>query len=251
MNGRAVLYDGHPAHPDARLIWKIANDTRATTLGISPTYLQMVRNQGIVPKDEFQLTALQSVLLVGSPATPEVFEWVKTSVKSDVWASSQSGGTEFCSGILAGSIDLPTYAGEIQAPGLGTDAVAFDDDGQVIIDAAGELVVRQPMPSMPLFFWNDAEKSRYHESYFETYPHVWHHGDRAMFNARGGSFVLGRSDATLNRFGVRIGSAEIYRTLEGFSEIADSLIVCVEQTDGGYYMPLFVEMTKDVDLTPP
>ncbi len=251
MNGRAVLYDGHPAHPDARLIWKIANDTRATTLGISPTYLQMVRNQGIVPKDEFQLTALQSVLLVGSPATPEVFEWVKTSVKSDVWASSQSGGTEFCSGILAGSIDLPTYAGEIQAPGLGTDAVAFDDDGQVIIDAAGELVVRQPMPSMPLFFWNDAEKSRYRESYFETYPHVWHHGDRAMFNARGGSFVLGRSDATLNRFGVRIGSAEIYRTLEGFSEIADSLIVCVEQTDGGYYMPLFVEMTKDVDLTPP
>ncbi len=251
MNGRAVLYDGHPAHPDARLIWKIANDTRATTLGISPTYLQMVRNQGIVPKDEFQLTALQSVLLVGSPATPEVFEWVKTSVKSDVWASSQSGGTEFCSGILAGSIDLPTYAGEIQAPGLGTDAVAFDDDGQVIIDAAGELVVRQPMPSMPLFFWNDAEKLRYRESYFETYPHVWHHGDRAMFNARGGSFVLGRSDATLNRFGVRIGSAEIYRTLEGFSEIADSLIVCVEQTDGGYYMPLFVEMTKDVDLTPP
>ncbi len=251
MNGRAVLYDGHPAHPDARLIWKIANDTRATTLGISPTYLQMVRNQGIVPKDEFQLTALQSVLLVGSPATPEVFEWVKTSVKSDVWASSQSGGTEFCSGILAGSIDLPTYAGEIQAPGLGTDAVAFDDDGQVIIDAAGELVVRQPMPSMPLFFWNDAEKSRYRESYFETYPNVWHHGDRAMFNARGGSFVLGRSDATLNRFGVRIGSAEIYRTLEGFSEIADSLIVCVEQTDGGYYMPLFVEMTKDVDLTPP
>lgn len=251
MNGRAVLYDGHPAYPDARLIWKIANDTRATTLGISPTYLQMVRNQGIVPKDEFQLTALQSVLLVGSPATPEVFEWVKTSVKSDVWASSQSGGTEFCSGILAGSIDLPTYAGEIQAPGLGTDAVAFADDGQVIIDAAGELVVRQPMPSMPLFFWNDAEKSRYRESYFETYPHVWHHGDRAMFNARGGCFVLGRSDATLNRFGVRIGSAEIYRTLEGFSEIADSLIVCVEQTDGGYYMPLFVEMTKDVDLTPP
>jgi len=251
MNGRAVLYDGHPAHPDARLIWKIANDTRATTLGISPTYLQMVRNQGIVPQDEFQLTALQSVLLVGSPATPEVFEWVKTSVKSDVWASSQSGGTEFCSGILAGSIDLPTYAGEIQAPGLGTDAVAFADDGQVIIDAAGELVVRQPMPSMPLFFWNDAEKSRYRESYFETYPHVWHHGDRAMFNARGGSFVLGRSDATLNRFGVRIGSAEIYRTLEGFSEIADSLIVCVEQTDGGYYMPLFLEMTKDVDLTTP
>ena len=251
MNGRAILYDGHPAHPDARLIWKIANDTRATTLGISPTYLQMVRNQGIVPKDEFQLTALQSVLLVGSPATPEVFEWVKTSVKSDAWASSQSGGTEFCSGILAGSIDLPTYAGEIQAPGLGTDAVAFADDGQVIIDAAGELVVRQPMPSMPLFFWNDAEKSKYRESYFETYPHVWHHGDRAMFNARGGSFVLGRSDATLNRFGVRIGSAEIYRTLEGFSEIADSLIVCVEQTDGGYYMPLFVEMTKDVDLTTP
>lgn len=248
VNGRAVLYDGHPAYPDARLIWRIADETKATTLGISPTYLQIVRTQGITPNKEFALNALETVLLVGSPSTPEVFEWVLGSVKSNIWVSSQSGGTEFCSGILAGSVALPTYAGEIQMAGLGTDAVALDDTGNVLLDQAGELVVREPMPSMPLFFWNDPEHMRYQASYFETFKGIWHHGDRALFNARGGSFVLGRSDATLNRFGVRIGSAEIYRTIESFPEIADSLIVCVEDGNGGYYMPLFVEMAADHDL---
>jgi acetoacetyl-CoA synthetase len=248
MNGRAVLYDGHPSHPDARLLWRIADETRASVIGISPTYIQILRQQGIVPRDEFALTDLQSVMLVGSPSTPETFEWVYASVKADIWASSQSGGTEFCSGLLAGSPLLPTRAGEIQAAGLGTAAFAYNDDGQPVIDTVGELVITKPMPSMPLFFWGDREFARYTASYFDTFPGVWHHGDRVRFNAHGGGFVLGRSDATLNRYGIRIGSAEIYRTMEGIPQVTDSLILCVEDGKGGYYMPLFVQLAKGAVL---
>ena len=249
MNGRAVLYDGHPSYPDARLLWRIAAETRASVLGVSPTYIQIVRNQGIEPGAEFDLSALQSVMLVGSPSTPETFEWVYASVKPDVWASSQSGGTEVCSGLLAGSPLLPTRAGEIQAAGLGTLARAWSEDGTPVIDAVGELVIEAPMPSMPIFLWGDDDFARYTASYFDTWPGVWRHGDRVTFNAHGGAHVLGRSDATLNRYGVRIGSAEIYRTMEGIDGIADSLIVCIEEPDGGYYMPLFVEMASGAVLT--
>lgn len=242
MNGRAVLYDGHPSHPDARLLWRIADETRATVIGVSPTYIQLVRQQGIEPVQEFGLQALQAVMLVGSPSTPETFEWVYRCVKADVWASSQSGGTEFCSGLLAGSPLLPTRAGEIQAPALGVAAKAFGDDGIAVADAVGELVLLQPLPSMPLYLWGDADFSRYRDSYFDVWPGVWRHGDRVRFTATGGGFVLGRSDATLNRFGVRIGSAEIYRTIEGVDGVADSLIICVEDGQGGFWMPLFVQM---------
>lgn len=248
MNGRAVLYDGHPSHPDARLLWRIADETKASVIGVSPTYVQLVRQQGIEPVREFGLEALQAIMLVGSPATPEVFDWVHRSVKADVWASSQSGGTEFCSGLLAGSPLLPTRAGEIQAPALGVDAKAFGEEGQVLVDELGELVIRQPMPSMPLYLWGDGDFARYGDSYFDTWPGVWRHGDRVRFNAHGGGFVLGRSDATLNRYGVRIGSAEIYRTMEGIEGVVDSLILCVEDGNGGYWMPLFVQMSKGVAL---
>jgi acetoacetyl-CoA synthetase len=248
MNGRAVLYDGHPSHPDARLLWRIADETRASVIGVSPTYVQLVRQQGIEPMQEFGLEALQAVMLVGSPATPEVFDWVHRSVKADVWASSQSGGTEFCSGLLAGSPLLPTRAGEIQAPALGVDARAFGADGQVLVNEVGELVILQPMPSMPLYLWRDRDFARYTDSYFDIWPGVWRHGDRVRFNAHGGGFVLGRSDATLNRYGVRIGSAEIYRTMDGIAGVADSLILCIEDGKGGYWMPLFVQMAKGVAL---
>ena len=249
MNGRAVLYDGHPSHPDARLLWRIADETRATVIGISPTYIQIVKQQGITPRDEFALTDLQSVMLVGSPSTPETFEWVYAHVKPDIWASSQSGGTEFCSGLLAGSPLLPTRAGEIQAPALATAAYAFDEDGQPVIGDVGELVITKPLPSMPLFFWGETDFARYSASYFDTYPGVWHHGDRVMFNAHGGGFILGRSDATLNRYGIRIGSAEIYRTMEGIDGVIDSLILCVEDDKGGFYMPLFVQLAAGETLT--
>lgn len=250
MNGRAVLYDGHPAHPDARLLWRIAAEARATVMGISPTFAQIVRQQGVEPGRDFDLSALQSVMLVGSPATPETFEWVHRAVKADVWASSQSGGTEFCSGLLAGSPLLPTRAGEIQAPALGVDAVAYSDEGQVLVDQVGELVIRRPLPSMPLFLWGDRDFARYRDSYFDTWPGNWRHGDRVRFNGHGGGFVLGRSDAVLNRFGVRIGSAEIYRTMEGIAGVRDSLVICVEDGKGGFWMPLFVQMAPEQSLTP-
>ncbi|EAQ12723.1 acetoacetyl-CoA synthetase [Maritimibacter alkaliphilus HTCC2654] len=244
LDGKVVLYDGHPAHPDARLMWRIMAETGVTTFGVSPTFMQMVRGAGIRPGEEFDLSALETILLTGSPATPEILAWTHEAVKRDLYATSQSGGTEVCSGILGGSSLLPAYAGEIQAPALGCDAVAFDEAGQPVVGEVGELVIRQPMPSMPLFLWGDVGFARYTDSYFDVYPGIWRHGDRVRFNERGGSYVLGRSDATLNRFGVRIGSAEIYRTMETFDEIADSLIVCIEEKDGGYYMPLFVQMAN-------
>ena len=223
--------------------------TRVSQFGVSPTFMTMVRQQGIVPGRDYDLSALRSMLLTGSPATPEILAWVHEAVKKDLFATTQSGGTEVCSGILVGSVLLPVHAGEIQCPALGCDAAAFDEDGKPVVGEVGELVIRRPMPSMPLFFWGDTDFARYTDSYFDMYPGIWRHGDRVRFNARGGSTVLGRSDATLNRFGVRIGSAEIYRTMEGIEGIADSLIVCVEDGNGGYYMPLFVEMASGAVLT--
>jgi len=248
MNGQAVLFDGHPAYPDASFLFELADKTGATVFGTNPTFTQIVRQQGIVPKDRFKFDRLQTVLLVGSPATPEAFDWVYQNVKDELWVTSQSGGTEFCSGVLGGSPILPVHAGEIQAPALGVDVHAYDEEGQIIVDEVGELIIRQAIPSMPLFFWGDTDNIRYKASYFEDYPGIWKHGDRVKFKATGECFVYGRSDATLNRFGVRIGSAEIYRTMEGFPEIADSLIVCIEEGQGGFYMPLFVEMMENKEL---
>ncbi|PCH98227.1 MAG: acetoacetate--CoA ligase [Rhodobacteraceae bacterium] len=242
MNAQAVLYDGHPTYPDATFLFELADKTGATVFGTNPTFTQIVRQQGYVPEDHFAFERLQSVVLVGSPASPEVFDWIYQNVKDNVWVTSQSGGTEFCSGILAGTPTLPVQAGIIQAPALGVDVRAFDANGNIVIDEIGELVLRQAIPSMPLFFWGDKDKSRYRSAYFEDYPDVWKHGDRVKFNADGSCFIYGRSDAALNRFGVRIGTSEIYRTLETFPEIADSLIVCIEEKYGGFYMPLFVEM---------
>jgi len=170
-------------------------------------------------------------------------------VKRDVWVSSQSGGTEFCSGLLAGSPLLPTRAGEIQAAALGVDAVALDEPEKPVVGEVGELVIRQPMPSMPLCFWGDGDFGRYTASYFETWPGLWHHGDRVRFTATGGAHVLGRSDATLNRFGIRIGSAEIYRTMEAMPQVADSLVLCIEDGRGGFWMPLFVQLAPGETLT--
>lgn len=249
MNGQVTLYDGHPAYPDAGTLWRIMEQSGVSNFGGSPTFMQMVRAQGFRPGRDFDLQRLAMIFLTGSPSTPEILAWVHEAVKQDVYATSQSGGTELCSGILVGSVLLATRAGEIQARALGCAAAAFDSDGQSVIGEVGELVIQKPMPSMPLLFWGDHDHQRYLESYFDVYPGVWRHGDRVRFNEHGGSYVLGRSDATLNRFGVRIGSAEIYRTMESFQEITDSLIVCIEQPDGGYYMPLFVQMANGLSLS--
>lgn len=242
--GAAVLYDGNPMHGGFDFLWRMAADVGATMFGASPTYIELMRKHGIVPKDQFDLSALRAVLMSGSPATPETFEWFYENVKRDVWVTSQSGGTEFCAGLLVGAPTLPVYAGEIQARALGCDVRVFDDNGGELIDQVGELVVTQPMPSMPIYLWGDDDFERYRETYFDVYPGVWRHGDFMKINERGGCYVYGRSDSTLNRFGVRIGASEIYRTLESIEEVLDSLVVCIEEPGGGYFMPLFIQLRE-------
>jgi acetoacetyl-CoA synthetase len=234
-----VLYDGHPAYPTPEFLWQLAADSRATLFGASPTFVQIMRKAGIVPRDRFDLSALKTVLLTGSPVTPESTAWFYESVKDDLWVTSPSGGTELCAALVSGSPLLPVYAGEIQTRSLGMDVHAWNDDGEEVFNEVGELVVTSPSPSMPLYFMNDPDGVRYRETYFDHFP-VWRHGDFIKINERGGCFIYGRSDSTLNRYGVRIGSAEIYRAVDQLDEVADSLIVCLELPGGDFYMPLFV-----------
>jgi acetoacetyl-CoA synthetase len=242
MNGIAVLYDGDPAFPRADSVWEIASRTKAQQIGISPTLVLTMQKLGIRPRELYDLSALEGIFLVGSPATPESFAWLYENVKSELWVTSQSGGTEFCSGLVGGSPTLPVHAGEIQARTLGADIISLDDAGNEVIGEPGELVIRSPMPSMPIQLWGDTDFTAYRAAYFDVYPDLWRHGDSFTLNARGACFVHGRSDATLNRYGVRIGSAEIYRTLDAMPELADSLVICIEDKAGGFYMPLFVQM---------
>jgi len=243
-----VLYDGNPAWPSPDLLWKMADDTGANLFGASPTYQSILEKAGIVPKERFALDKLETIVLAGSPVTAECQQWFYENVKSDCWAHSGSGGTDICSGLVGGVVNLPIYAGEIQARQLGVAAYAFDDQGQSVVDQVGELVLTEPLPSMPVGFWGDADGSRYRESYFDQWPGVWRHGDFFRVNARGGCFVLGRSDATLNRHGVRIGTAEVYRSLLGVPEVEDSLIVNLDLPGGKFFMPLFVKLKDDRDL---
>ncbi len=237
-----VLYDGHPAHPTPALLWQLAADAGATSFGASPTFVQIMQKIGLVPRERFDLSRLQSVLLTGSPVTPESTAWFYESVKDDLWVTSPSGGTELCAGLVGGCPLLPVYAGEIQTRLLGMDVHAWNANGEDVIGEVGELVVTSPAPSMPLRFMNDPGGARYRETYFEHFPGVWRHGDFIKINERGGCYIYGRSDSTLNRHGVRIGSAEIYRAVEQLDEVADSLIVCLELPGGAFYMPLFVRL---------
>jgi acetoacetyl-CoA synthetase len=240
VGAKIVLYDGHPALPSPDVLWEIVATSGATCMGSSPTFVKQMRDRGLVPKERYDLRALESVFLSGSPSTPETFAWFYECVNADLWVTSQSGGTEFCSGLVVGVPILSVYAGEIQARTLGIDVRVWNDAGDDLVDEIGELVVTAPSPSMPLELWNDPDDARYRATYFDRYPGVWRHGDFAKINARGGAYVYGRSDATLNRYGVRIGSAEIYRALDELDGIADALIVCLELPNGDFFMPLFV-----------
>jgi acetoacetyl-CoA synthetase len=244
----AVLYDGNPAYPTPDFLWKLAADTGTTSFGASPTYVQIMEKAGLAPGECFDLSRLESVLVSGAPSTPETFEWFYRRVKRDLWVTSQSGGTEICSGFVGAAPTLPVYAGEIQARMLGMDVHVWNDGAEEVIDEVGELVVTLPFPSMPIRFWNDPGDMRYRESYFEHFPGVWRHGDFMKLNARGGCYIYGRSDSTLNRNGVRIGSAEIYRVVEQIPEVADSLVVCCELPGGQFFMPMFLRLQPGVPL---
>jgi acetoacetyl-CoA synthetase len=243
-----VLYDGHPAHPVPDVLWRMADEAGVASFGASPTYVDQLRRSGIVPRERYRLEKLRTINLAGSPATPESMEWFYRNVKADLWVANGSGGTDCCTGFVGGVPVLPVRAGEIQAPQLGVSAKAFNARGESVIDEVGELVLTEPMPSMPLRFWNDPDNRRYLETYFQEFPGNWRHGDFFRIDAQGRSFVLGRSDATLNRYGIRIGTAEIYRTLALIPEVQDALIVNLDLPGGGFFMPLFVRLAPGIEL---
>ena len=246
-----VLYDGSATHPSSDRLWRLAEVTRCTSFGASPTLVQIMDKEGLRPGREHDLSALESILVAGSSSAPEVFEWLYRHVKRDLWVTSQSGGTEICSGFVGATPTLPVYAGEIQARMLGMDVQAWNEESRPVVDEVGELMVGTPSPSMPLCFWNDRSGARYSEAYFDHHRQVWRHGDYIKFNERGGCYIYGRSDSSLNRYGVRIGTAEIYRCVEQLPEIIDSLIVCVELAGGRFFMPMFVELRTGCELDEP
>jgi acetoacetyl-CoA synthetase len=243
-----VLYDGNPAYPAPDVLWKVAQDTRANFFGASPAYVEVMAKAGIVPRERFDLSHLRAVMPAGSPVSPECTAWFYRNVKEDLLVATGSGGTDCCTGFVGGVPTQPVYAGEMQGRSLGVAAYAFNEKGESVVDEVGELVLTEPMPSMPIYFWNDPDGSRYRESYFDVYPGVWRHGDFFRVNRRGGCFVLGRSDATLNRQGVRIGTAEIYRALARFEEVEDALVVNLDLPGGKFLMTLFVKLIEGLRL---
>jgi len=245
---RPILYDGSPAYPGPEVLWRIVQEGGVTFFGSSPAYVDMMSKARIVPAGAFDLAELRTIMPAGSPVSAECTAWFYENVKPDVWVATGSGGTDVCTGFVGGVPTLPVYAGEIQAPHLGVAACAFNHDGEPVTDEVGELVITQPMPSMPVRLWGDAGDVRYTESYFADFPGVWRQGDFFRVNKRGGCFVLGRSDATLNRHGVRIGTAEVYAVLASLDEIVDALIVNLDLPGGRFFMPLFVRLADGVRL---
>ncbi len=240
-----VLYDGQP---DPHGLWNFAERAQVTCFGTSAGFLGACMKAGVEPGRDNDLSRVRSLGSTGSPLPVEGFEWVYEHVKRDLWLFSTSGGTDVCTAFVGGCPLLPVYAGELQARALGAAVQAFDPDGQPLIGEVGELVLTEPMPSMPLFFWNDPDGARYRESYFETYPGVWRHGDWIKVNERGGSVIYGRSDSTINRGGVRMGTSELYSAVEGVDAVLDSLVVDVPSEDASEStMWLFVVVEGKLD----
>jgi acetoacetyl-CoA synthetase len=238
----AVLYDGSPTWPAPDALWTLAEKTPVTMFGVSPTLVSLMNEANMHPGLTHNLLHLRKVLVGGAPSTPATFEWLYNNVKSDLWVMNTSGGTDLCGGLVGSVPSRPVRAAEIQGRLLGIAVEAWDDAGKPVIGEVGELVITRPFPSQPLFFWGDAKKQRLRETYFSTYPGVWRHGDFIKVNQDGGCYIYGRADATLNRFGIRIGTSEIYTVLSRIERVVDSAIVCCETADGGFFMPLFVEL---------
>ena len=244
-----VLYDGNVAYPDLNALWKFAEDARIHHFGTSAAYLLANVKEDLHPAKNFDLSFLRSISSTGSTLPPEAFDWVYREIKKDLWLVSMSGGSDVCSAFVGGNPTWPVHAGEIQCRALGCKLQAFDEDGHAVVGEVGEMVILNPMPSMPIYFWNDPEYKKYDESYFQNYPNVWRHGDWIKITEHYGVIIYGRSDATLNRAGVRIGTSEIYRALDKIEEVKDSLIICIEEKDGSFWMPLFVLMKEGKVLT--
>ncbi|HEX3036660.1 MAG TPA: acetoacetate--CoA ligase [Thermodesulfobacteriota bacterium] len=248
LGATVVLYDGSPFHPDPGALWKLSEDEKITIFGTSARYIAAIENEGVKPGRDHDLSRLRTILSTGSPLAVESFYYVYRDIKKDVQLSSISGGTDLNGCFALGNPIGPVYAGELQCRGLGMNVHAFDPDGKSVINQKGELVCISPFPSMPIYFWNDPDNEKYLKAYFDKYPNVWAHGDYIEITDTGGVIIYGRSDATLNPGGVRIGTAEIYRQVEVLPEIADSVVVGQNWKDDVRVI-LFVKLAEGVELT--
>ncbi|HKH42003.1 MAG TPA: acetoacetate--CoA ligase [Solirubrobacterales bacterium] len=243
-----VLYDGNPATPDMGVLWDLTERTGMTCFGTSAAYIAACMKDGVEPGAGRDLSRLRSVGSTGSPLSPEGFEWVYDHVGRDTWLFSTSGGTDLCTAFVGGVPLLPVYRGELQARALGAKVEAFDEDGTSVIDEVGELVITEPMPSMPVFLWGDEDGSRYRSSYFEMYPRIWRHGDWIEITSRGTAIIYGRSDSTINRGGVRMGTSEIYRAVSAVPQVLDALVVDIPREGTEGWMPLFLVLEEGTEL---
>jgi len=245
-----VLYDGSPAYPDLGALWSLAERSGMTCMGLSAGLLASCEKDGIEPARDYDLGALRAIGSTGSPLAPESFKWIYEHVGSSVWLFSTSGGTDVCTAFVGGCPLLPVYEGELQCRILGCAVESFDEQGVAHVDRVGELVITEPMPSMPLYFWNDGDGERLHESYFAMYPGVWRHGDWIRITPRHGAVIYGRSDSTINRMGVRMGTSEIYRAAATVPQVLDALVVDIPARPGEdeLRMILFVTLAEGAEL---
>ena len=243
-----VLYDGNPGYPDLGALWRLAEEAEITTFGTSASYIAACMKDGVDPRAGRDLARLRAIGSTGSPLSPDGFDWVYDRLGPEVWLFSTSGGTDLCTAFVGGVPTLPVYRGELQARALGAKVEAWNADGIPVVGEVGELVITEPMPSMPLRLWGDEDGSRYRASYFETYPGVWRHGDWIELTDRGTAIITGRSDATINRAGVRMGTAEIYRAALAVDEVVDALVVDLPRPGTQGFMPLFVVLRHGVEL---
>ncbi len=243
-----VLYDGNPGYPDMNVLWQLAADAGVTTFGTSASFVAACMKEGVEPGAGRDLSALRALGSTGSPLSPEGFDWIYEHLGEDTWLFSTSGGTDVCTAFVGGVPLLPVYRGELQGRALGARVEAWNEDGNPVVDEVGELVIAEPMPSMPVFFWGDDDGSRYHSSYFEHFPGVWRHGDWIEITSRGTAVIYGRSDSTINRQGVRMGTSEIYRAVAGIDDVVDALVVDLPRAGTEGWMPLFVVLREGVEL---
>ncbi len=243
-----VLYDGSPGSPDMGVLWDLAESAQVTTFGTSASYIASCMKAGVEPGDGRDLSRLTAVGSTGSPLSPEGFRWVYEHVGKDTWLFSTSGGTDVCTAFVGGCPLLPVYEGELQARALGCAVESWSPDGEPLIGEVGELVITEPMPSMPIYFWGDDDGERYRESYFDMFPGVWRHGDWIEITERGTAIITGRSDSTINRGGIRMGTAEIYRAVLALDDVTDALVVDIPRDGEENFMPLFVVLRDGAEL---
>ncbi len=246
-----MLYNGSPGYPDLHVLWELAAASGMNYFGTSAAFLHSCMKAGINPGQTHDLSQLRALGSTGSPLSTAGFDWVYRAVSPTVALESMSGGTDLCTAFVGGARLLPIHAGELQGPALGAHVQAWNEQGVPVVNEVGELVITRPMPSMPLYFWNDRAGERYRASYFDRFPGIWRHGDWIKINDRLGCVIYGRSDSTINRHGVRMGTSEIYRVVESFDEVVDSLVIDLEALAGDSYMPLFVVLRAQVTLTEP